>query len=220
MESVVETTQLSIFIQVVTGIIGLIGLRTTVPQKYETLKHILFIETLVQFVELGFYIFLLRYTLPNEMAAMRYFDWMITTPTMLFTMAVYFRYLHIGNFSLSEFASQEKSKLTTLVICNAFMLLFGYLGENGSIDKATSMVFGTASFLAAFSTLYTYAKRSTKARQLWRFVFVIWALYGVAALFDPITKNNAYNILDLFSKNFFGLYIYNEISQLAYNQTN
>jgi len=34
------------------------------------------------------------------------------------------------------------------------------------------------------------------------FILFIWGLY------DPINKNNMFNILDLFSKNFFGIYLY------------
>jgi bacteriorhodopsin len=39
-------------------------------------------------------------------------------------------------------------------------------------------------------------------------MFVVWSLYGVAAVFDFTTKNISYNILDLFAKNFYGLFLY------------
>ena len=35
----------------------------------------------------------------------------------------------------------------------------------------------------------------------------IWSLYGVAAMLPSNYKNFSYNILDIFSKNFYGLYI-------------
>jgi hypothetical protein len=35
----------------------------------------------------------------------------------------------------------------------------------------------------------------------------VWSLYGVAAIMPYYWKNIGYNILDIFSKNFFGLYL-------------
>ena len=32
-------------------------------------------------------------------------------------------------------------------------------------------------------------------------------MYGIAALFQNVAKNTMYNILDMFSKNFYGLFI-------------
>jgi len=32
-------------------------------------------------------------------------------------------------------------------------------------------------------------------------------MYGIAALFKNVIKNTMYNILDIFSKNFYGLFI-------------
>ena len=46
-------------------------------------------------------------------------------------------------------------------------------------------------------------------------LLLIWALYGVAAYFDHIPKNISYNILDVISKNFYGLYIFFKIRDLA-----
>jgi bacteriorhodopsin len=40
----------------------------------------------------------------------------------------------------------------------------------------------------------------------WFFVFT-WSLYGVAALLPYDTKNSMYNILDLFAKNFLGVFL-------------
>ena len=35
----------------------------------------------------------------------------------------------------------------------------------------------------------------------------VWALYGIASVMSYKVKNISYNILDLFAKNFFGLYL-------------
>ena len=43
----------------------------------------------------------------------------------------------------------------------------------------------------------------------------VWGLYGVAAMTDLKTKNISYNILDIVSKNFYGLFIYYIILQIS-----
>jgi bacteriorhodopsin len=48
---------------------------------------------------------------------------------------------------------------------------------------------------------------------LFFYFFVVWGLYGVAALAPHRLKNTGYNILDLFAKNFFGVYLVSLIFQ-------
>jgi hypothetical protein len=59
------------------------------------LNEVLALETAVQGVELFFYIYFLKSmalkALP-QMAKTRYFDWAITTPTMLLSTIIYFKY--------------------------------------------------------------------------------------------------------------------------------
>jgi hypothetical protein len=52
-----------------------------------------------------------------------------------------------------------------------------------------------------------YAKFSIYVSQIFFYFFAVWFTYGIAALMDYKTKNIMYNILDLFAKNFFGLYL-------------
>ena len=44
----------------------------------------------------------------------------------------------------------------------------------------------------------------------------IWSIYGIAALFNFKIKNAFYNILDIFSKNFYGLFLAYLVYSLAY----
>ena len=44
--------------------------------------------------------------------------------------------------------------------------------------------------------------------KLFKFLVVVWGLYGIAAMTDIKSKNIAYNLLDIVSKNFYGLFIY------------
>jgi hypothetical protein len=48
----------------------------------------------------------------------------------------------------------------------------------------------------------------------------VWSLYGVAAWFPMTLKNAAYNILDIFAKNFYGVYLSYTIFQLSVKNEN
>jgi hypothetical protein len=39
-------------------------------------------------------------------------------------------------------------------------------------------------------------------------MFVVWSLYGIAALLPTLQKNISYNGLDIIAKNFYGLFIF------------
>ena len=74
---------LSIIIQFLTGIIELFSLFIKVPSSFLFLKQMLLLEVIVQFIEGLFYIYWL-YNFNNilNITPKRYFDWMLTTPTM------------------------------------------------------------------------------------------------------------------------------------------
>jgi len=95
------------------------------------------------------------------------------------------------------------------MICNFLMLLFGYLNEINYIDKTTGFILGNIFFYLSFKNIYKYyAKKSKKGRNVYYILLIIWSLYGFAYLLNSKWKNIIYNILDIFSKNFFGLYLY------------
>jgi hypothetical protein len=112
MSSVKLSTNLSIIIQVLTGLIGIHGLFIRLPEKHKILQNILTLELIVQFIELFFYIFVLQsmvITALPHMAATRYMDWIITTPTMLLTTIIFFKYEeHLENNNKEKIAANEK----------------------------------------------------------------------------------------------------------------
>jgi bacteriorhodopsin len=149
------------------------------------------------------------------MASIRYFDWAITTPTMLLTTIIYFKYEeYLENneekaLRFVDFLQDNVQNIIIIVVCNFLMLLFGYLGEIGLIDMTSSIVLGFAFFAYSFYVIYrNYAIKSKRSLNLFYFILSVWSLYGVAAIFSPHHKNNTFNILDIFAKNFFGLYLY------------
>jgi len=114
------------------------------------------------------------------------------------------------------FVKDHMDNIITIFVCNFFMLLFGYLGEIGAIDMTSSLSIGFLFFGMTFYTIYkNYAIHSQNAMKLFYFVFIVWSIYGIAAFMPPITKNNMFNILDIFAKNFFGLYLYYRIKQVS-----
>ena len=218
MSGVHFTTNLSIIVQIITGLVSFNGIFLELPDKHKILNEILALETFVQLIELFFYIYFLRALAVKyvyKMASIRYFDWAITTPTMLLTTIIYFKYEEYMEkneekvLTFSDFLQENMQNIITIIVCNFLMLVFGYLGEVGLIDMTSSIVLGFAFFAYSFYVIYkNYAVNSQRSLKLFYFVLSVWSLYGVAAIFSHHHKNNTFNILDIFAKNFFGLYLY------------
>jgi hypothetical protein len=218
MSGVHFTTNLSILVQIITGLVSFNGIFLELPEKHKILNEILALETFVQLIELFFYVYFLRalaVKYVHKMASIRYFDWAITTPTMLLTTIIYFKYEeYLENneekaLRFVDFLQDNVQNIIIIVVCNFLMLLFGYLGEIGLIDMTSSIVLGFAFFAYSFYVIYrNYAIKSKRSLNLFYFILSVWSLYGVAAIFSPHHKNNTFNILDIFAKNFFGLYLY------------
>jgi bacteriorhodopsin len=213
-----RTTEVSILVQAATGIYSALGLTIKVDESDQILQKIMGLELIVQIIEFGFYIFFVTYFNLETLAISRYSDWIISTPTMLFTMATYFFYeeqkeKNISENSLLDFALNKKWILLEIFFFNFCMLAFGYLGETKVIDRYTAFTLGSACFARSFYILYTeFADKSMIGKQLFSLLCVIWGLYGVSFLTPIIQKNISYNILDIIAKNFFGLYLYYKIS--------
>ena len=218
MSGVHFTTNLSIAVQVITGLVSFNGIFLELPDKHKILNEVLALETVVQVIELFFYVYFLRalsLKYVHKMASIRYFDWAITTPTMLLATIVYFKYEEYMEenkdkvLKFSDFLKDNVQNIVVIFVCNFLMLLFGYLGEIGLIDMTLSIVLGFIFFAYTFYVIYRdYAVKSKKSLNLFYFILAVWSMYGIAAIFSPHHKNNTFNILDVFAKNFFGLYLY------------
>ena len=220
-----NTTKLSIIIQLVIGVISTRGVLLKVDQKYKILSQILLVETIVQYVELSFYVYFIRKfdVLPlSKMALTRYYDWFFTTPTMLLTTVIYFKYEeHVENnkpgiLDFFTVLKEEKSNIKKIIVSNFFMLLFGYLGEKDKIKKNIAIPLGFIFFANSFNIIYkNYAIKSTVGKKLFNILLPIWAMYGIGAYMNDTYKNNMFNILDIFAKNFFSLYVYNKLQSVS-----
>ena len=156
--------------------------------------------------------------LTYEVTYTRYFDWFISTPIMLLTTVFFMEYLtyeKLGQtIKIKEIIEKDYVEIIKIVIANFFMLLFGFLGERKYITRVNGFILGTIAFLYSFYVIYNeFVGENTINNILFFIMFIIWSLYGVAYLFPYVTKNTMYNILDIFSKNFYGLFIYYVILQ-------
>jgi uncharacterized protein with PQ loop repeat len=88
------------------------------------------------------------------------------------------------------------------------MLSIGYLYEIGKISKEVAFAYGFVFLVNTFSIIYMKAgNKSTRGRIIFFITFFLWSIYGIAFILPTSTKNTIFNIIDLFSKNFFELYI-------------
>jgi len=228
-KNILQTTvYASLFVQIITGIFDFYVLKLNVVPSMMILKDLLLLELIVQIIEGSFYIWLAySFVSIENITPHRYYDWFLTTPTMLITFSIYLIYLkneyeqklntdtnttktinNNNNDTFVEILQKNAYILIPILFLNALMLIFGYLGEINIIKEKMAVLCGFIPFVLCFTIIYEkYAKYSEQGLILFWYFVSVWSLYGVAALFPYNLKNIFYNILDLFAKNFFGLYL-------------
>jgi hypothetical protein len=211
------TLVISIIVQIVTGIIEIGAFFTEVPPIYVLIKQLLIVELVVQIVEGMFYFWLVyNFTKVLNVTPKRYIDWFITTPTMLITLILYLIYLNkkvenkTSELDFFTLLKDNSSIIIPVVILNWLMLLFGYLGEMKIIPVLLGVFLGFIPFLVYYYIIYVNYVTQTLSENgslLFWYFFFFWSLYGVVAVLPYYIKNSFYNILDLFAKNFFGIFL-------------
>lgn len=209
------TLVISIIVQIITGIIDIGAFFVKVPTMYSIIKQLLIIELVVQFVEGAFYFWLAyNFTKILNITPKRYIDWAITTPTMLITLMIYLIYLNkrvenkINELNLFTLLKDNLNVFIPVVLLNWLMLLFGYLGEMRIIPVLLGVFLGFIPFLIYYYIIYVnYVSQNASENLLFWYFFFFWSLYGFVAILPYYVKNSFYNILDLFAKNFFGIFL-------------
>lgn len=209
----------SIVVQLVTGIIEFLALFVKTAPGMALIKQLLGLEVAVQAVEGAFYVWLYNniHTVKN-ITPKRYADWALTTPTMLVTLIAYLIYLNDSgdrkSLSLLQILRENAVQIAQIIGLNWLMLLFGYLGEVGVIPLVAGVAFGFAPFIAYFYIIYdrfianaNNTDNTNTSVKIYAYFLVFWSLYGIVAVLPYALKNTIYNVLDLFSKNFFGLFL-------------
>jgi hypothetical protein len=209
------TLVLSVAIQAIVGIIDILVVLLKVPSKIFILKQLLILEVIIQIVEGSFYSYwLYNFKDITNVTPRRYADWSITTPTMLVTLIFYLIFLQYNELGRSheleffDLFQKNLGPLTNILSLNWMMLFFGYLSEIKLLPTTPAVLMGFVPFLAYYYMIYTkYAVQSADGYKIFGYFLFFWSLYGVAALLPYNIKNMSYNILDLFSKNFFSVFL-------------
>ena len=206
-----DTLILSIMVQVVTGTMQIGTFFITIPPAYFIIKQLMILDLIVQILEGFFYFWLFYNCKTSNITSKRYVDWMFTTPTMLVTLILYLLYLDkkredkTEELDFFDMIKDHKEVIIPVLCLNWIMLFFGYLCEINYIPVLLGVGLGFLPFLMYYYIIYV--NYVTQSSYLFWYFFFFWSLYGVVAMFPYYLKNACYNILDLFSKNFFGLFL-------------
>jgi hypothetical protein len=210
----------SLIIQIISAIINIYVINLNVPAVYNILNELVFIDFIVQTIEMIFYIWMIsNFNIIKNITHYRYYDWIISTPIMLIVFVIYLNFINNQHenqnqnqnqipLSLKKELKKEWKTLTIITILDLLMLLAGYLGEIEILPYIYTTLVGFIPFFVMFYIIYEqYAKKTETGQNIFWLFSGIWAIYGIAALMPYKIKNFMYNILDLLSKNFFGLFL-------------
>lgn len=180
-----------------------------IRNKDPKIRHILNLETCISIVAAYFYgVFIKKINVPGkidykQINVNRYVDWSITTPIMLLVLLLAFCYNLKKNVVFWKFL--------IILVLNYAMLAFGYLGETQKMNKKLANILGFVFFVLMYVYIYInyILGQSMFDNQMifWAFA-IFWLFYGVAYWFKERLKNVSYNILDLFSKCFVGIFFW------------
>lgn len=209
------TIVISVIVQIITGIIETKAFFVKVPSMYSIISQLLILELIVQVIEGIFYFWLAyNFTKISNVTPKRYIDWVITTPTMLITLMIYLIYLNnkvenkTNDLDLFTVFKENANIFILVLILNWLMLLFGYLGEIKAIPVLLGIFLGFIPFLIYYYIIYVnYVTQHTNGYLLFWYFFFFWSMYGFVTVLPYYIKNTFYNILDLFAKNFFGMFL-------------
>ena len=209
------TLIISIIVQVITGVIEIGAFFVKVPSVYSIIRQLLLIELTVQIIEGSFYVWLAyNFTKVLNVTPKRYIDWVITTPSMLITLIIYLIYLNkkaenkTGELEFFTLFKENSNIIIPVLLLNWLMLFFGYLGEIRAIPVLLGVFLGFIPFLIYYYLIYVnYVTQNSSGYMLFWYFFFFWSLYGFVAVLPYYLKNALYNILDLFAKNFFGIFL-------------
>jgi bacteriorhodopsin len=214
MNLIYSTGIFSLIVQFITAIVDFYALTLSIPASFSLLRELLLMELVVQIIESSFYIWMItKFNIIKNITPFRYYDWMITTPTMLITLMFYLMFLRdkekgVKSESFLTELNNHWKVILKVILLDWAMLFAGYLGEIGIASYLATTVVGFIPFILMFYLIHqNFATQSSQGQKIFWYFSVIWAVYGIAALLPYKVKNAMYNILDLFAKNFFGIFL-------------
>nr|APF29513.1 proteorhodopsin [uncultured bacterium] len=206
-----KTASASLAIQFMAGIVTVATFFVPAPPNYEytdDVRLIVGIEGASQVVEFVYYFVAVAFFKGDITTWTRYIDWFISTPVMLLSTTMFFVHRTQGDI-LSVLDLRTSPHMFTAFALNALMLSFGLAMELDRIPRVVGVGFGTLAFTASFSFVARYVDDTDEMSfTLFWCIFGVWLMYGAVATFPYIPRNVAYNLLDIVSKNFYGLFLF------------
>ena len=143
-------------------------------------------ENIVQFIEAIFYFYIalaIKNMSVKNITRRRYFDWVLTTPTMIISTILFMEYRkNIENNEKPKrffsYIKNNRENIIKIVIYNFFMLVFGFLGEINVLDKFIAIPIGFIFFSLSFNTLYKFTQNISINKKLFNFMFIGDWLYN------------------------------------------
>uniref|UniRef100_A0A6C0KIP7 Uncharacterized protein n=1 Tax=viral metagenome TaxID=1070528 RepID=A0A6C0KIP7_9ZZZZ len=226
MNNFIISYYLSLCVQFITFLIQFYGIFLYVSPLFISLKYALHIELWVSLIEFMVYLWI-GTNLKNldKIMTKRYIDWVLTTNALMVSLSLLFIFFkkreekskntsspyaiaESSNDNIKQIISNNKKYIIPLIIFNNAMLLFGFMGEKKIIPKFYSFTIGFLFFILNFYFLFEYfAKHSSSGKVVFYIITFIWSMYGFSHILSNMNKNICYNILDLISKNIFGLFM-------------
>lgn len=212
MDVITSTFYITYVFLITTGTITFIeAIRTKDP----TVRHVMNLETCISIIAAFFYSTFVDIVKASDAAKehipfdkvnlIRYTDWFISTPFMLFVLCMVLANERKVNLKVTS--------LLIVLLLNYAMLISGYMGETRVIERSMACAIGFVFFGIMFGYIWTMFMSGQKvigfASMLSFGVFLsVWAMYGIVFLLDEKTKNVAFNILDLIAKAFVGIFFW------------
>jgi bacteriorhodopsin len=188
-----------------------VGLTTAasffLPKVSPELQTILILELTSQLVEFLWYLVVV--CREREIRTWtRYLDWVVTTPVMLVSTALFFRLRDHRETTITSVF--DGGALWLCLVLNWLMLAFGFVMETTPrFPRLAGLAFGGAAFVGSYTMLARLVDVHDEVSVwLFGFMYAVWALYGVAAALPDVPKNVGYNALDVVSKNFYGVFLF------------
>jgi len=216
----------SLFIQAITLLIFYLTVSSIYYKpQFILLENAYFIEYVVSIIEFIGYIILGFYIgSKSNITTIRYLDWFITTNMLLVSLSlfslfnnIYYdpkiseleKYDQLKKFDFNFIKQEYGDIFLKIFTANTLMLIFGFLGEINFLNKYISLTIGLFFFTLSFKYIFDNFIQFNYINYITLSIFIfIWLLYAVAFLLDFNTKNIAYNLLDLISKNCFGIFLF------------
>ena len=207
---VLQTARCSVVSQVLFTLLTATTIALPQQENKTALVPIAVLETVSQVIEFTYYVVVLCY-LKKITTWTRYIDWFLSTPLMLVSTMAFLLFLQDNTNTLGTLVESEYLFYFLSVLgFNWLMLTFGLLVELDATTRPNTFLFlGTVSFIASFvSLLNGFVGQNVLGAGLVLFMYIVWGMYGIAATFDTVRKNVAYNLLDIVSKNFYGVFLF------------